>query len=136
MKFTRKQVLEAIRYEPLAPAHFYDDFSATGGDRKVCAVGGLLRRAGVPVFQITDRAWKLLGGHGTPVSSEADLEDALDNKNYLQALSIKYESLEAKGYVDSDGIVRKRFKEGGLAIRRCLATFVKENFPKEFKTVG
>lgn len=136
MKFTRKQVLTAIRYENLESQHFYFDNRINGGECTVCAVGGVLRRAGVPTGKITDRAWQLIGGTNMAVSSEQYLKDALAGKNYLQALSIKFESLSEKYVRGGKGGFRRKYKTGGKAIRKALAVFVKDEFPKEFKSIG
>lgn len=124
MKFTRRQVLEAIRFENLAAGNFYEVSDPLKGKKecKVCAVGGLLRRAGVRPSNIVRKAWSLLGTMEF-VCSAGNVEKALDNKDYLRALSVKFEQLAEKF-------------GSGKRTRRMLGNFVKANFPKEFTSVS
>lgn len=124
MKFTRRQVLEAIRFENLTAGNFYNRYHDASGKNKceVCAVGAVLQRAGVKPSKISDKAWKLVGGGGQCVDQAGDELEALKEKNYLAALSIKFEKL-----ADELGT--------GKRTRKILSNFVKANFPKEFTNV-
>lgn len=126
MKFTRRQVLEAIRFENLVGGGQIGFCSPAREDYKkeceVCAVGGVLRRAGVDPELIDNTAWNLLGGYNTHPGKSGDLEEALNNKNYLLALSVKFEQV-----ADKFGT--------GKRTRTILANFVKKEFPKEFKSI-
>lgn len=134
MKITRRQVLEAIRYENLTPGNFFLETAKDPKRCEVCAVGAILRRAGVRPSTISDRAWKLLalselikGVYGTILGragADGDEKAALSNSNYLLALSIKFEQL----YIYHAAHLSK--------VRAELSEFVKSNFPKEFTTLG
>lgn len=128
MKFTRKEVLQAIRHEPLAPGSWIEvvDWEKPLSNKNctVCAVGGLLRRKGMPLKQITERAGKALvietgWDRSRSVGAEGDYELALEEKNYLRALSIRFEQLSEKFGT-------------GKRTRNILANFVKKNFPAKF----
>jgi hypothetical protein len=129
MKITRKQVLEAIRTEKLKPDHFvhgeYDSANSVtvfSPGCKVCAVGAVLRQAGVSNEDMDYRAYSLIGG-GNYCSGDDEYVE-LANKNYLAALSIKFENLAKKN------------GGAGPKTKASLRNFVRRHFPKVFETVG
>lgn len=129
MKFTRKEILNAIRTENLGQKGFIDDDFPFAKNCKVCAVGALLRKKKVHDVKIERTAASLIeleqqassgNGFTHSVASCGDEHMCLYNEFYLSALSIKFEKLAS-----SYGC--------GKVTRSKLAKFVKDNFPKEFK---
>lgn len=128
MKVTRKQILQAIRTESLKAGAWIHEKNVFNEDLgynievaddncKVCAVGAVLRQAGVDSDEIRYMGDSLLNLTLTALNADGDEEAELENKNYLGALSVKFEKL-AKTY------------GAGKRTREKLAVFVKKNFPK------
>lgn len=134
MNITRKEILRAIRKEPLKAGEWIHNREVVKTDAegtkyldsvldkkcKVCAVGAVLRAKGIDPDQMNDVAWSLLG-RDNDVAEGGDEKEALKDKNYLLALSIKFEKL-----ADRLG--------AGKRTREKLVEFVKENFPKNIRT--
>lgn len=123
MKVTRKQILQAIRTEPLKAGNWIHSKGDTDPylnivDKtcKVCAVGAVLRTAGVPDIQIRSYGFGI-NNSDRAISHKGDEKLELEYKNYLAALSIKFEKLARK-------------LGAGKRTRDQLANFVKKNFPK------
>lgn len=137
IKVTRKEILKAIRTEPLKAGTWIHDRKVTldngsgislqtsVADKKckVCAVGAVLRQKGIPDDKIFWAADSLFCDTG---SSECD-SDASDEGNplqnvkdghYMAALSSKFEQLS------------KRLGSGKRT-RETLIRFVKRHFPKQ-----
>lgn len=131
MRFKRSEILRAIRQEPLGNGHFIlpkndnGEDDAWGGDVynnkcKVCAVGAVLRQKGVPDNKINERAGTALINPGqNSVDETGDWREALEEKNYLVALSIKFEKLAMQNGT-------------GKKTRKLLSEFVKRYFPLTF----
>lgn len=126
---TKKDMIEAMKTEPLAPGVWVS--MAGTKDCRVCAVGGILRAAGVDEGVISLRANDL-----TPfqqVSYDEDdydgmedefgvddlIEQHLENKNYMAAMSVEYESI-AQEY----GLERTR---------KLMITWIEGNIPDNIK---
>lgn len=129
MKIARKDVLKAIRTEKLRAGSFISGRIRADGKLvedsrcKVCAVGAVLRQAGIPSEDIDNQAYNVL-------TLESDWDDngdefkQLKDGNYLAALSVKFEKLAAK-----NGGVDPKTKSS-------LRNFVRRYFPKQFNMVG
>lgn len=129
MRIKRSEILRAIRQEPLQYGNWIHDkngeqnpFEQKEYDKtcKVCAVGAVLRQKGVKDEEINKRANEFLMCSFMPAPNEdGDEIEALKEKHYLSALSIKFEKLARRlGH--------------GKRTRTRLAEFVKANFPKQF----
>lgn len=128
MKIKRAEILRAIRNEPLSNGHWikpegYDEFGYEAGEKyndkcAVCAVGAVLRTKGVPNNKIAERASDFFCAE--TVDNTGDEMIALEEKNYLLALSVKFEKLAER-------------LGAGKRTRDQLALFVKKNFPKEIR---
>lgn len=123
-------ILKAIKIEPLNKGYFVqwerNEFGpSTNPNCKVCAVGAVLRHAGMTNRQIDLFGDKLNNCGQVYASSECDkqsvretIETMLKQKRYLHALSVKFEyNASILG-------------AGGKRIRKVMTKFVKENFPK------
>ena len=131
MRITRKEILKAIRTEKLQGGSFIEARRISNfygrneyvydSKCKVCAVGAILRQKGISDDKIQDTAY--IATFLSDVDDNGDLEVALEVKDYMGALSIKFERL----YLSYGG--GKRTKEK-------LAQFVKTNFPKEIRIKG
>lgn len=120
MKFTRRDIIRAIRTEPMKAGSWVSYTTRTkDGTCKVCAVGAVLRERGNTDGQICNLAWKI-APNGTVENEEIPL--LLKNKDYISALSAKFEYL-ARKYGNG-----KRTKEK-------LVDFVKSNFPVSFNSL-
>jgi hypothetical protein len=129
MRITRSEVLKAIRTEPLRGGQWIFPKQDRHGQQvfdktcKVCAVGGLLRTKGIPDDEISvtlnDYMFYSDGVKNGAVDECGDEKFALESKDYLTALSIKFEKLANK-------------HGSGVHTRKKLAEFVKANFPKQF----
>ena len=125
MRIKRSDILKAIRTEPLKAGNWiHEDLSSNTDEDfhsgcKVCAVGAVLRVKGISDEDIDFRAHEGLMNLGVGCSEESDEEFALEEKKYLNALSIKFEKLS-------------RRLGNGKRTRAQLAAFVKKNFPKQF----
>lgn len=136
---TKKTVIEALRKEPLMAGAWFDN-ETSPMDCNVCAVGAVLRRVSAvrAIMKLQDDegmigtycdinefvAGKLFPNH-TRLSSDArpvDIARYLKKKNYLAALSAKFESLVVN---NSDGIPND-------CQRQSLVDFVTINFPEKF----
>lgn len=125
---SRKEVLQAIRYEPLKSGDWVRRNGEKEGKCQVCAVGAVLRKAGFKDEEIRRFGGILIdnfesitpyGAGGMEYVSEK-LREHLDNEYYLVALSLKFES--------------QALRTGtGKRTRKILANFVKVNFPKKIE---
>lgn len=124
MIITRREILKAIRTEKLKEGgfiHLNKDELGYDDTCKVCAVGAVLRSAGVGNGSINIIAQLLLeAGY---YSDEGDEHTELEAKRYLNALSVKFEKLAS---VYGAG---KRTKDK-------LAIFIKKYFPKTINVEG
>lgn len=122
----RRQVIKALRTEKLATGQWFrHDSGATQGsywDCSVCAVGAVMREVsilkwceeqGQPPNHIADRL--ALGA-----CWDDDVDVYLQRKQYLSALSAKFETL-----CNRRGVTKKH--------REVLVEWVKKNFPVEFE---
>lgn len=124
MVITRRDILRAIRVEKLKGTKFIHGrpnesgvYIPTGFDHacKVCAVGAVLRRAGVPNYDINAVGFAITKAG---VSAYDNEHDAIASQAWFSALSVKFEKLY-KSY------------GGGKTTKTKLASFVKKYFPKE-----
>lgn len=130
IKLTRQNVLDAIEFEPLKSGTWvFIDEDNPNSNCNVCAVGGVLRRAGLPNKDIKNFGLELCNKGKVAVSDddfydEDDVEDqteeALEQGHYLRALSIQFEYM-------SD--VYKLEK-----VREKLKQWVLENIPETFES--
>lgn len=124
MRIKRSEILKAIRTEKLKAGSFIhgkdvvDEFGyesyVTDKNCKVCAVGAVLRYKGIDSEDIDNFAGDVTGFY---VGIEGDEFQELEDKNYLTALSVKFEKLA------------KKFG-AGKRTRTKLVAFVKRHFPK------
>jgi len=128
---TKKEVLQAIKTEPLTSGNWVKlDDKKRFNDKtcSVCAVGAVLRKAGLGNQAINDFGDALaMQGVVAPDSYlesegyvEAEIQDYLDTEKYLHALSYKFEYQANKTGV-------------GKRTRNILAKFVEVNFPDKIK---
>lgn len=132
MKITRKQVLMAVRYEPLTSGNWVK-FNDDGKPCGVCAVGATLRKCGIADKNISPLASNIYSSTDEYVNSfEEPVTDAklvrkhLSHKNYLAALSCYFE-----------GVVAPKYNITGANVatpeaREELATWVEKNLPTRF----
>lgn len=135
MRITRREILKAIRTEKLKGDAFIHGkllpdtivFDPTNPNRviydhtcKVCAVGAVLRHKKIPDEQIEDAGYGSIECFENYIGADGDEQKALDDKEWLLALSIKFEKLY-KSY------------GGGKRTKEKLAAFVKRHFPKEIR---
>lgn len=124
MRITRKEIIRVIRTERLKGGQWIQEDLTNENDElyhsgcKVCAVGAVLRSKGVDNSDIDFRARTLMDS-AFGCSESGDVEYALERKAYLNALSIKFETLAAR-------------LGAGKRTREQLIKFVKANFPKQF----
>jgi len=127
----RRTILQAIRFEPLKAGRWveggYSDDMNTwvpldDPNCSVCAVGACLRRAGLNNQQIDDFGDRMIEYGSVSYDDNDDLtlrhriEEALESKEYLHALSVKFESQAEK-------------TGSGQRTRKILRQFVLDNFP-------
>ena len=127
-EITKQQVLKALRNEPLEGGQF---FANDKPNCNVCAVGAVLREVSFETWfkkmdirftvsrVVGDMVW--LGGF----SHIGDWRQALKDKQYLSALSIKFEKLltSADGYGTQNVTPRRR---------QIMIDFVERYFPTSF----
>lgn len=129
---SKKDILKAINTEPLAYGEWvkmdkdgsgWPTIISSDKNCSVCAVGSILRQAGLTNKRIHDFGFEMLH-HGSVTANdpylEHSLKDALKNKEYLHALSIKFENQANKIGVN------KR-------TRSALTKFIEVNFPNRIK---
>lgn len=124
MKITRRQVINALRTEPLTHGTwvYQDGFNGPSKETEcpVCAVGAVLRKAGLSNYEI-DQAGNALMDNGS-VTSDTAVADYLANGLYLNALSCEFESRRIHG----------KALKATKAFRERLITWVKKNLPVTF----
>lgn len=133
MRITRREILKAIRTENLKGGTWIGARVNKDGDTvsdekcTVCAVGGVLRAKGIACDLIDDVACDITRGfYGVAPTTDDDGEeensefDALKQKAYMNALSIRFERL-----YDKYG--------SGKKTREKLCRFVKRHFPKTIR---
>lgn len=119
MLIKRREILKAIRTERLKAGSFIQHSYGEYTDKcKVCAVGAVLRQKGIDNNDIDTVAYWATGDGD--VTEHGNFKMALAEKNYLSALSIKFEQLALKYGC-------------GVRTRNKLCNFVKKNFPKQIK---
>lgn len=134
MKITKAQVIKAIETEPLLKGgeFFAVDknnlFDALIDECPVCVVGAVLRQTGVvntktPFYTARDAA-EMATKYQYSIDDLETPAELIKDKNYLGALSVKFEKLTVAGD-----------KPVTPARRRTLVAFVEKYFPKSF-TVG
>jgi hypothetical protein len=134
VRITREQIIEAIQTEPLKPGRWIDGTTSTC---PVCAVGGVLRRAGVHPLRIPGTASRLCGVQ--PATAGAG-EGALDRARALlrdgypvNALSVAFEGLAQEhlneNAADPFDPASAEDLAAGDAAREPLIAFVRETFP-------
>ena len=112
---TKKQIIEAINNEPLSNGLFVPFIP--NPKCTVCAVGAVLRTAGLHNQAIHDIGDRLIGTGDC--GTDSDYRKYLAKKKYMLALSSKFETL---AYQNEDmGFVRTK-----------LTAFVNRNFPAKF----
>lgn len=120
---TKQTILKAIKTEPLKPGSFVlleGDLVSDDPSCSVCAVGAVLRKAGMNNNRINRFGIKLVDYNSCSSSSVYRLPALLEEKRYLHALSVKYENL-ARVFRDL------------TFVRRELSKFVKKHFPSRIK---
>jgi hypothetical protein len=125
MRFTRREVLKAIRVEKLVGGRgpiearwgSYDRGYVYDGKCRVCAVGAVLRQKGIDGYDIPSTFNGIV--YVQSARASGNLEGALSDKDWLGALSIKFERLYQQ-------------KGAGKVTRKELALFVKKHFPVTF----
>lgn len=128
MQVTRRQILRSIRTEKLKPGSFLHEKETKDSEGnvtykadktcKVCAVGGVLRAAGVKNDLIDSAGYSVCLSDA--IATEGDEDEALVREDFMSALSIKFEKLAEKHGT-------------GKRTREKLCQFVKDNFPKKVK---
>ena len=128
MQVTRRQILRAIRTEKLKPGSFLHEKRIRKGfeeydyvsDKtcKVCAVGAVLRVAGVKNELIDSLGYSVC--KTSAIDSAGDEEASIQEGDFMGALSVKFEKLAEKHGT-------------GKRTREKLCKFVKDNFPKKVK---
>lgn len=118
MRITQQDILKAIKKEKLKGGSFIHRNKRDKVDAKckVCAVGAVLRQKEIENENILDVASNICSSN---VSSGGYLEWYLEDRDYLSALSIKFERLY-------------KWYGGGQKTKTLLTKFVKESFPKSF----
>lgn len=124
MKIKRAQILKALRTEPLRQGHFVEsDLLPEIGTCNVCAVGAVLRSAGVPDRAINGVAVQpqVIGfadccfDSSNKAEQKLELAEDLAERRYLAALSKVFEAAPKR-----------------TAKAQAIA-FVKKHFPKEIR---
>lgn len=118
---TKEKIIEALREEPLLRRGFWFGIKTKSAKScSVCAVGSILRKmsfekwaaenniSGPELGDSVVNLWELEGSVGSK-ARKVDIEDHIQNENYLAALS---------GYF-----------ENGHTRKQCIE-FVKKHFPK------
>lgn len=134
MKITRKQVLMAVRYEPLTAGSWIRKDDCT-----VCAVGATLRRCGVEDCEIGSYGSQVFQAaedntdyHGEAAMDKKYVRKHLKNGLYLAALSCYWEGVVAPKY----GINEEDSSAHRLLVtpevREELAAWVEKNIPEKF----
>jgi hypothetical protein len=120
----KSTILKAIKVEPLKGGSWLYERDTSNPNCPVCAVGATLRQIGFDNDQITDFGSAMVDyGHCCNSDSfdtfaaATELKEHLKARNYLHALSMKFEYLYSR-------------LGGGKRTRKTLTKFVKENFPK------
>jgi hypothetical protein len=133
---SRDQIIKAINTEPLQPGNWvHREDLAVIGDCGVCAVGGVLRSLGLSNDMISDKVTSVLNratvyDESDREGSEGDIRRTLKAKDYLGALSMKFEFISRRHYGEV-------LKGKTLArVRKELVAFVKKNFPSRVKLIN
>ena len=127
-EITKQQVLEALWNEPLEGGQF---FATDEPNCKVCAVGAVLRVVSFETWfkkmDIRFTVSRIVGDMVCPsgYSYVGDWRYALNHKDYLSALSMKFEKLlmSADGYGTQNVTPRRR---------QIMIDFVERYFPNSF----
>lgn len=130
MYVTKQQILDAIKSENLIGGHGpinsrYDLFNRIEiYDNKcsVCAVGAVLRHTGVANGTQINYVFSAVT-KGADADDLASVGQALKDKNWMAALSIKFEQLCLENITMA-------------TLRKRIANFVKRNFPSRVKLHG
>lgn len=125
---TRRETLHAIRTEPLKAGKWASNEEGNEGKCSVCAVGAVLRKAGLDDACINQFGNRMIINFknvtALSVYSKKDenekIEEHLDNDRFLQALSLKFEC-------------QAKRTGAGKRTRTILADFIKANFPKKIE---
>lgn len=131
MKITKREVLKAIRTEPLKPGFWMHADKRYFKNCSVCAVGAVLRnrievKSVYPTMLVDVFNRKVCNimdsesSNYTVSLGVGELDNILNQGLYLTALSNKFEALAEK---------YKTMR----TVRKHLEIFVKKNFPKEFE---
>lgn len=116
---TKKTILKAIATEPLIGGSFVLSADDERKDCSVCAVGAVLRRAGMKNSEIYDFG-RVMVDSGPCANREESIPEVLKDGEFLHALSLKFEAQSDRtGY--------------GKRTRNVLANFVKKHFPHRIK---
>lgn len=124
---TKQNMIDAVKTEPLAPGVWISMVGTI--DCEVCAVGGVLRAAGVQEDSINQVANNCTSYSHVEWNSECEdsgwrdiddlLEDYIDDGKYLAALSIKFEDLA---------------NDSSIATARVeLVEWIEDNIPSDMK---
>lgn len=136
MKITRKQVLMAVRYEPLTAGNWIRESSC-----QVCAVGATLRRCGIDDAEINNLGYKVYyasedsiddGQFGETAMDKKYIRKHLKNKYYLAALSCYWEGVVAPKYGVDPDFASQHFQKVTPEAREELASWVEKNIPVSF----
>jgi len=136
---TRRQIVSALQKESLTSGYFFEIDPKSIMRCEVCAVGAVLRQTSFIRKLISIKGCNIdntLGvdnlGKGLCRNAYASdsmfdvdgtIEQELNNKNYMGALSMKFESLMGNAVGD----------RATVKIKRQLIEFVKNKFPKSIK---
>jgi hypothetical protein len=144
---TKKNAIKAVMTEPLKGNQWFHDGNVSKCE--VCAVGAVLRNStnfkNVSYTRAVDMAYQVVDVDYYTVSSsgyeyngydyKGTYRDALENKNYMGALSMYFEHLyESFGYT---GYLNEKIKAKDLkTMRLALHDFIVAEFPNKFVVKG
>lgn len=126
---TRATVIEAIKTENLVPGKWFQDMNNVW-NCSVCAVGAVIRKASALKYcdynglNVNDVIWDLVDGE--EVTDSIHIPRLLKRKNYLAALSAKFESMFVRDLYGS--VILFNSNE----IKDKLIEWVKKNLPVKF----
>lgn len=127
MKITRDDVIKAIDTESLVPNQWVEGL--TNPACRVCAVGAVLRNAGLDNGDIVKQAEVVTRGQYAP--SYGSLPKILKDGNYMGALSIQFERLCVQAPLevrDVDGEILSWYLD--RVVKQSLRSWVLSKFPE------
>lgn len=125
---SKSEIIKALQTEPLQPGVFVEYVYvadtcniSTDPSCNVCAVGAVLRRAGYTNDAIIKAGRELSNAGFVCQGNVAQINEELKNRQYLNALSVKFETLMA----ERDRVTK--------AVRQQLCKWVEKNLPNRIK---